>query len=84
MWLETIALEHFRNYKKLEMSFNEGDGVHLIIGDNAQGKTNFLEAILLMSMAKSFRKSRPAALGSEFWKYDAYISGFKEFINDSK
>lgn len=57
MWLKSIALEHFRNYKKLKMSFNKDDNVHLIIGDNAQGKTNFLEAILILSMAKSFRTS---------------------------
>lgn len=62
MWLETIALEHFRNYEKLEMTFKEKDRIHLIIGDNAQGKTNFLEAILLLSMAKSFRTTQHSAL----------------------
>jgi len=55
MWLKTISLEHFRNYEKLKIDFNKDDKVHLIIGENAQGKTNFLEAILLLSMAKSFR-----------------------------
>lgn len=62
MWLETIALEHFRNYEKLEITFNKDDNVHLIIGNNAQGKTNFLEAILLLSMAKSFRTVHHQAL----------------------
>jgi DNA replication and repair protein RecF len=55
MWLERISLENFRNYEKLEIEFAENDKVHLIIGDNAQGKTNFLEAVFLLSMSKSFR-----------------------------
>jgi len=58
MWLETIFLEHFRNYEKLKIDFHEADKVHLIIGENAQGKTNFLEAVFLLSMAKSFRTAR--------------------------
>ena len=55
MWLEKITLENFRNYENAQVDFNKDDNVHLIVGDNAQGKTNFLEAILLLSMAKSFR-----------------------------
>ncbi len=62
MWLEKIQLEQFRNYRQLELSFNADERVHLIIGDNAQGKTNFLEAILLLSMAKSFRTVHHHAL----------------------
>ena len=62
MWLEKIQLEQFRNYRQLSLEFNADDRVHLIIGDNAQGKTNFLEAILLLSMAKSFRAVRHNAL----------------------
>lgn len=62
MWLKKIQLEQFRNYRQLSLSFNADDRVHLIIGDNAQGKTNFLEAVLLLSMAKSFRTVHHHAL----------------------
>ena len=43
MKLDRLALRNFRNYERLESSFSPG--VNLIVGDNAQGKTNLLEAI---------------------------------------
>ncbi len=70
MRLETISLENFRNYEKFEAKFEDEDKVHLIIGDNAQGKTNFLESIFLLSMSKSFRTSR----------YDDMISWEKDYM----
>lgn len=53
MNIEKIELKNFRNYKDLKISFDEG--VNLILGDNAQGKTNLIEAIYISSMGKSFR-----------------------------
>ena len=53
MLVEQVALKNFRNYSSLEMAFDSG--VHLFSGDNAQGKTNLLEAIFLSAMGKSFR-----------------------------
>ena len=38
-----ISLHNFRNYEALQIQFDPG--VNLIVGDNAQGKTNLLEAI---------------------------------------
>ena len=43
MKLDRLALRNFRNYERLESSFSPG--VNLIVGDNAQGKTNLLEAV---------------------------------------
>ena len=43
MKLETISIEKFRNYEKASIFFNQG--INLIIGENGQGKTNFLESI---------------------------------------
>ncbi len=53
MNIERVELNNFRNYKELSISFDEG--VNLILGDNAQGKTNLIEALYISSMGKSFR-----------------------------
>lgn len=55
MQLKKLKLENFRNYKKLEIELDPAKNLNLFIGDNAQGKTNFLEAITVLSLAKSFR-----------------------------
>ena len=43
MTLNEIVLQDFRNYRHLALEFDEG--VNLIVGDNAQGKTNLMEAV---------------------------------------
>ena len=60
MKLCNIALQDFRNYRQLKLDF-EG-GVNLIVGDNAQGKTNLLEAIAYLGSGKAFRTQRTAEL----------------------
>ena len=72
MTLNEIVLQDFRNYKQLALEFDEG--VNLIVGDNAQGKTNLLEAVAYLGTGKSFRTQRSAELvrlGADF----ADISG---------
>ena len=56
MRLEQISLRDFRNYETLQLSFDPG--VNLIVGDNAQGKTNLLEAIAYLGSGKSFRAQK--------------------------
>ena len=53
MIVKLLALDFFRNYVHLEASFDPR--VNLIYGDNAQGKTNLLEAIAYLSSARSHR-----------------------------
>lgn len=53
MKLESLKLTHFRNYADLEI--NTLGNVNILLGNNAQGKTNFLEAIYLLTVGKSFR-----------------------------
>ena len=48
-----MRLRDFRNYARLDADF--APGFHLLLGDNAQGKTNVLEAIYLMATLRSFR-----------------------------
>lgn len=56
MKIESINLENFRNYETLELSLK--DGTNLFYGDNAQGKTNILEAVYLCGTTKSHRGSK--------------------------
>ena len=53
MHLAHLRLRDFRNYGRLDVDF--APGFHLLLGDNAQGKTNILEAIYLMATLRSFR-----------------------------
>ena len=53
MRIDKLKLERFRNYEALEVSFDEKCNV--IYGENAQGKTNLLEAVLYLGSAKSPR-----------------------------
>ena len=56
MYIKNINLINFRNYEKLTISFNKG--LNIIIGNNAQGKTNLIESIYLSGFGKSFRTSK--------------------------
>lgn len=53
MRLAALRLRDFRNYARLDTPL--GPGFHLLLGDNAQGKTNILEAIYLLATLRSFR-----------------------------
>ncbi|MFM8471504.1 MAG: DNA replication/repair protein RecF [Limisphaerales bacterium] len=53
MHLTHLRLRDFRNYVRLDADFSPG--FHLLLGDNAQGKTNTLEAIYLLATLRSFR-----------------------------
>jgi len=53
MQLAHLKLRDFRNYARLDAAF--APGFHLLLGDNAQGKTNILEAIYLIATLRSFR-----------------------------
>lgn len=55
MILKNIQIRNFRNYEKADITFSEG--IHLITGKNAQGKTNLLEAIAYVSTTRSHRTS---------------------------
>jgi DNA replication and repair protein RecF len=60
MKLKRLYLRNFRNYTEEVATF--GEGVNLIHGNNAQGKTNLLEAIYLLSTGRSFRTNRLSEL----------------------
>lgn len=56
MIIKSIKLENYRNYASLDLSFDQG--TNILYGDNAQGKTNVLEAIYLSSTTKSHKGSK--------------------------
>lgn len=60
MFVNSIDLQNFRNYEHLRLdSFGP---VNLLIGQNAQGKTNLAEAIFVLALTKSHRTSRDKEL----------------------
>ena len=67
MKLQSLTLYDFRNYETVSASLHPG--VNLIVGENAQGKTNLLEAVFYLSTGRSFRTARSQELirfGAEF------------------
>lgn len=56
MFIDNLALNHFRNYESAEINFSHG--INILYGDNAQGKTNVLEAIYMLATTRSHRGSR--------------------------
>jgi DNA replication and repair protein RecF len=55
MYIEQIELKDYRNYERLSVEFE--NKVNVILGENAQGKTNVMESIYVLAMAKSHRTS---------------------------
>ena len=60
MWIKNIKIQNFRNYEKQEINLNKN--INIFYGENAQGKTNIIEAIFLGSMGKSFRAKKDSEM----------------------
>ncbi|MDF2610991.1 MAG: recF [Lachnospiraceae bacterium] len=56
MYIKSLDLKDYRNYSNLSIDFK--DGINILYGDNAQGKTNILEAIYLSGTTKSHKGSK--------------------------
>ena len=56
MWIKNIKIKNFRNYEKEEINLEKN--INIFYGENAQGKTNIIEAIFLCSLGKSFRAKK--------------------------
>ena len=56
MFIESLDLKDFRNYEELHLRFDRG--INVFYGDNAQGKTNILEALYVCATSRSHRGSR--------------------------
>lgn len=60
MKINSLSLRNFRNYESLDISFNPSRNI--IVGENAQGKTNLVESVYMCSFARSFRTSNSTDL----------------------
>lgn len=82
MFLESLYLKNFRNLKESKIVFSPT--VNLIEGDNAQGKTSLLEAIIFLSTGRSFRTrimKELIAHGASFFYLEAHF--IKEGISQT-
>ncbi len=77
MLIHSLKLQNFRSYKKVDVNLDQNT---IFIGQNAQGKTNLLEAVYVCSVGKSYRaKERDLVLwGEDFFRIESEIEGGKE------
>ena len=75
MIIKSIELSDFRNYGKLDIHFDEG--TNILYGDNAQGKTNILEAAYLSGTTKSHKGSKD----KEMIKFDKNESHIRTIVS---
>ncbi len=75
MIIKSIELENFRNYESLNIYFD--DNTTILFGDNAQGKTNILEAAYISGTTKSHKGSRD----KEIIKFDKNESHIKTLVH---
>lgn len=80
MILKSLSLSDYRNYDSLSLNFDKG--INIFYGDNAQGKTNILEAIYLCSTTKSHRGSKDREI-IQLQKEESHIRLFTEKDNIS-
>jgi len=75
MIIRSLELQNFRNYENTHIDFSEG--VNIFYGDNAQGKTNILEAVYLGATARSHRAGKDKEM-IRFGEEEAHIKYFVE------
>lgn len=71
MHIQSLEVTNFRNYEQASVQFEKN--TNIIFGDNAQGKTNLLEAVYLFSHGKSYRAKSDAELlqfGKDYYRLE--------------
>lgn len=76
--ISNVRLQHFRSYT--DSAFEFGDGVNIIVGPNGSGKTNLLEALLVLARAGSYRvgDNDLMAFGADWSRIDGVVDGTQE------
>lgn len=75
MFLKQLNLLNFRNYESLRLNFEKN--ITILVGKNAQGKTNLIESIYFLATLDSFRASQD----SEYVLWDKESSAIKAFVD---
>ena len=79
MYIKTLELENFRNYGNLNIEFDKGTTI--LFGDNAQGKTNILEAIFFLAITKSYKGCKDRDV-IKFGESESHLRIFLEKANE--
>ena len=85
MRLQSLTLQNFRNYDQLHIDFSNTGDLLGFVGNNAQGKTNLIEAISVLALAKSFRDNDNNDLityDNDFFRIQARIEHESEDTNE--
>ena len=73
MYIQSLELKNYRNYENLDITFDPH--INILYGDNAQGKTNILEAIFLSATTKSHRGSKDSEM-IRFTEQESHIRSY--------
>ena len=76
MKLRSLSLSNFRNYAKKSLEFS--DKTSLFLGKNGAGKTNLLEAMMILALGKSFKAKRSEEMilyGQELSRISGVVDG---------
>ncbi len=79
MYIKKVELENYRNYDLSKIEFDKN--INIILGENAQGKTNLLDSLYISAFGKSFRTSNSNEIVSfkkEYCKIKTYFNKFDE------
>lgn len=80
MILRSITLQNFRNYKK--SSFTLPPGITVVVGQNASGKSNFIEAIFLLATGKSYRGAPPSGGEAQLIRFEEDVARVEGVLDD--
>lgn len=78
MMIKEINLSHFRNYSDLSLQFSPH--MNIFLGENAQGKTNIVEAVYVLAMTKSHRTNKD----HEMIQWDEDIARISGLVSNSR
>ena len=80
MVLANIKLQNFRNYTKA--SYDLPPGVTVVVGANASGKSNIIEAIFLLATGKSYRGTSPLGGDAQLIRFEEDVARVEGVIDD--
>ena len=81
MIIKSLELSDYRNYEQVSIKFDKG--INILYGDNAQGKTNILEAIYLFGTTKSHRGNKDKEIIHKYTQGKNKLSPYNTIIFNS-